>query len=228
MAALNYLALCNKLIQKCGISGGDLATVVNQTGEASRVVNWINEAYTNIQELQQNWQWMRGPVSFNTVAQQANYTPAQAGIADFARWREDSFRCYLTSVGVGAEIFLGRLDWEDYRNTYLYNNIRNTYGQPLHIAVGDDKSLYLGLIPDTIYTVVGEYWQTPTDLALDADVPAMPARFQMLIVYEAMKSYAMYEAAAEVMAEAERQFKRMYNRLLNDQLSRITVGEPLA
>jgi hypothetical protein len=48
--------------------------------------------------------------------------------------------------------------------------------------------------------------------------------FHFLIVYEAMKSYAMYEAATEVMAEANRMARPMMKDLVNDQLPRMTIG----
>lgn len=225
MAAMTYLQLCNKLIEKCGISGGDLASVTGQRGESSRVVGWINEAYLHVQQMRPNWLWMEGDVSFATTAGKGAYTPAECGVLDYSRWLEDSFRAYITSVGVGSEVFLGRMDYDKFRDTYLYNNIRNTTGQPISIAVGPDKSINLGLAPNAQgYTIVGKYYRAPTELAGNADTPLLPAQFHMLIVYEAMKSYGMYEAASETMAEGERQYKRMKKRMENDQLPWLTTG----
>lgn len=229
MAASNYLALCNQLILKCGITNVTMTTVANPRGEAARIVSWINEAYRNIQELRPNWLWMEGDVSFATTATKGAYTPVECGISDFGQWKEDSFRNYITTSGVGSEVFMGRLDYDSFRDTYLFNNIRLTYSQPLNIAVAPNKSLLLGLAPDTQgYTVVGKYFRTTSDLVADADLPLLPDRFQMLIVYEAMKSYALFEAASEVMGEADRQYGRMRNKLEQDQLPWITVGDTLA
>lgn len=225
MAALTFLQLANALIQKCGIAGGNLPSVIGQTGESARVVAWINEAYLNVQQLRTNWLWMEADVSFQTVAAKGAYTPSECGVMDLSRWHEDSFRAYITSVGVGSEVFLGRMDYDKFRDTYLYNNIRNTTGQPISIAVGSDRSLNLGLCPGPQgYTVVGKYYRAPSDLVANGDLPLLPAQYHMLIVYEAMQSYAAYEAASEVMAEGMRQYRRMKKRLENDQLPRLTIG----
>lgn len=222
---MNFLQMANAFISKAGISGGDLASVTGQRGESARVVGWISEAWRNIQELRPNWLWMLADVSFATVAGKGAYTPAECGLSDFASWEEDSFRVYRTGVGVGSEIFLGCMEYERFRDAYLYNNIRNTTGQPSCVAVAPNKSLLLGLAPDAQgYSVAGQYRRAPSELLANTDIPLMPERFHMLIVYEALQSYAAYEAAGEVMAEALRQYRRMKKSLEHDQLPPLTIG----
>lgn len=219
------MQLCNRMVEKCGISGGALASVAGQSGESARVVSWINEAYAAIQQLRPNWLWMEGNVSFPTVTGKGAYTPSECGITDLGAWHEDSFRAYITSVGVGSETFLGRMDYDRFRDVYLFNNIRLTSGQPISISVGPAKELNLGLSPDSRgYTIVGKYYRDGVELVANTDVPLLPAKYHMLIVYEAMKAYGMYEAASEVLAEGDRQFRRMVKHLENDQLPRMTVG----
>lgn len=229
---MTYLQLAQKLVEKCGISGNGPTTVVGQTGELKRVVGWINEAYLQIQEMRPNWSWMTGNVSFTTVAQQATYTPAQCGIADFAEWklssRECTFRSSVTSVGFGSEIFMNYIDYEAWRNYYQYGNLRTSYGRPLFVAVTPDKSLGFGLVPDSVgYTIVGEYFKAPTELLLDADVPLLPGRFHMLIVYLAMTYYGAYENAPDAASEGQRMYASMLRRLNQDQLPEMIFGGPL-
>lgn len=229
VAPMSYLQLVNKLIQKCGISGNTLATLQGQTGEMARCIAWIDEAYLNIQEIEPNWDWMTGTVSFPTVAQQQFYTPTQTGLTDWAAWDPRSWRVYFNTPGIRTEVFLQWMDWEDYRDWYLYGNMRLTYGMPISIAQQPgDHALGLGLIPDAVgYTIDGQYFRAPSSLALDADVPLMPARFQMLIVYLAMQYYGDYEFAPEVTQAGKTQFKQMLRRMMDDQLPPIEVGAPL-
>jgi hypothetical protein len=223
------LQLCNLLIQKCGISGGALSTTANQRGESARVVQWIAEAWQNIQMSQPNWDWMRATCSFQTVAAQGVYTPLQCGINDFYNWKTDSFRRYVSSVGVRSENYLDVMGYDDYRDTYLFGNYSLTYGQPTQIAFAPDLTLNLGLIPDTtVYTIRGEYFRQPQVMVADGDTPNMPSQFHLLIVYAAMQMYAMYEAAAEVKQEADRLYRSMYSRLMRDQLSDATYASALA
>lgn len=229
MAALTYLQLCNRLVEKAGITGGTLSSVVGQQGESARVVNWINEAYLNIQELHRDWLWMQADVSFQTAPNQGAYTPAQIGLTDFASWVDDSFRSYLTSAGTPAEQFLQPMDYPDFRDVYLFGAQRTQFNQPEVLAVGPDKSLIFGPVPDAQgYTITGKYYRAPSDLVGNASVPLLPARFHMLIVYEAMKSYGLYEAASETIAEGERQYNRMLQRLTMDQLPEFGIAGALA
>lgn len=214
-----YLQLANSLISKCGISGGSIASVSNQTGEAGRVVSWINEAYTQIQLAFPDWYWMRSNVSFSTTANQGAYTPAQAGITDLANWKTDSFRCYVTSTGVRSEMFLERMDYDTFRDIYLFGNLRLSYSRPTVISFAPNYSINLGMAPDsTDYTIVGEYFKQPTTLVNSTDTPAMPSQFHNIIVYKAMMMYGMYEAAQEVVIEGTNLYNQMLRRLVRDQL----------
>lgn len=233
LVGMTYLQLAQKLVEKCGMSGTGPTTCQNQQGELKRAVNWINEAWLNIQESREDWDWMRSSVSFSTIPQQATYTQYEAGISDLAKWLMNSsicsFRCYVTSVGVRSEIFLNFIDYITWRDTYQFGNLRLSYSRPLMITVTPDMSIGLGQIPDSAdYTIVGEYFRQPTTLTLDSDVPNMPARFHMMIVYLAMKYYGEYEQDEYVRQMAEQQYEKMYQRLSLAQLPEMVAGGALA
>ena len=236
MATMTYLQLCQKLAERCGVSGGSSTvptTVVNQQGEMRRIVGWINEAYTLIQELEPNWHWMRKSVSFNTIEGQPIYTQQMCGITDLSNWKlsshDCSFRCYLTSVGVRSEVFMNFVQYDNWRDYYQYGNVRLTQGRPLYVTILPNLSLGLGLTPDSLgYTIVGDYFHEPLQLTADGDIPTMPPQFHMLIVYQAMMLYGAYESAQEIYQEGKLLFNQMMNRLRNIQLNEITWGNPLA
>jgi len=230
---MNFLALAQKLVEKCGISGTGPTTVANQTGELKRAVNWINEAWLNIQQSREDWDWMRGSVSFQTVPNQATYTQQQCGITDLAEWLMNSsictFRTYDTNVGVGSEIFLSYIDWNTYRDVYLYGNMRQSYARPLSITIAPDMSIGLGQVPDSSnYTVVGDYFKEPSLMVNDTDIPGLPTRFHMLIVYQAMIYYGEYEQDDYVRTTAQEEFNKMLSRMVVAQLPEVTMGAALA
>lgn len=226
---MTYLQLCNKLIEKCGISGAPLVTTANQSGEMARVKGWINEAYLNIQEMYDTWDWMAKDVSFPTVDGKYFYTLSDIGLTDFAEWNKQSFRVYFNTPGVRSEVFLEWLEWPNYRDTYRYGNLRLTTGMPLHISQRpEDRALVLGLTPNAVgYTIDGRYFVAPQTFDADTDTPLFPARFHMVIVYLAMQSYAKYESAPEVLQEGREQFRAMIKRMERDQLQPLSVGVPL-
>ena len=96
---MNYLQLVNRARVECGVSGGDLATTAGATGENARFTNWANTAYIDIQTAREDWDFLRGTFDFQTVAQQQNYSPTDAGVAsDFGNWKRDSFRCSINAT----------------------------------------------------------------------------------------------------------------------------------
>lgn len=226
---MNYLALVNSTVQKCGVSGGPLTDVTGLTGEMARIAAWVNEAWTNIQLAKPNWNWMRNTFSFVTTTAQSTYTPAQCGISDYGWWKQDSMRAYVTSVGFGNEMFLDEIEYDAWRDTYLFGTRRLTYARPNSVAIGPDQTLNLGPLPDsTGYTIVGEYFRSPVTLSAKTDTPAMPVQYHMAIVYAAMMLYGRYESAPEVYAEGQDKYNAMMRRMARDLAPDVTVGGALA
>ena len=190
---MTFLELCKRTIEKCGISGS-IATVTGQTGESLRVVNWVDEAWRDIQGSQSNWDWMREDFSFQSVASTQSYTPTAAGATDFGKWHKDTLRIYLTSTGVSDDSFLCEWDYRTFRDLYMFG-VQQT-GKPVVFAEKPGThALLLGSIPDAVYTVYGEYQLAATAMTADADIPSMDEQFHMAIVHLARMKYAAYEAA---------------------------------
>lgn len=309
---MNFLQLVNRTRQNCGISSTDLTTVLSQTGENKRIINWVNESWLDIQAMRQDWLWLRKDFSFQTVAGQIAYTPTQIGLTDFGLWARDSFRNYanpivtltiatpcvvtlqahrlsagdtitfstdgalptgltagtvyfvvnattntfqvaltaagaainttgtqsgthkITSndtqsfVGLNSEIFMDYMDYDVWRDNYQYGALRSIATRPNTITISPAKSLQLGPIADAGYTIVGEYYATPTEMSLDADIPLLPVKFHLAIVYAAMIRYGMYEAASEVIQQGNTEYAKWKQRILADQLPEFLTGGALA
>lgn len=228
---MTFLELCGLLRQEAGISGSWPSTVVNQTGENGRIVNWIRRAWHEIQLSNKHWYFLRGEFSFDTTIDQSVYMPVQAGIAErFNGWDIDSFKMFLTLVGFNDERSLVYLPYEDFRRQFLTGQRLVT--RPLYITFNPSLELVLGDIPDAVYTVSGEYFKKPQILASavsdDNNVrPDMPEEYHMLIVYEALRKYAMFEAAPEVLAYAKEEASKIRNALESNQLPTIQLAEPM-
>lgn len=309
---MDFLKIVNRTRQACGIAGADLTSVTNQSGETLRVINWVNEAWMDLQATRQDWLWMRKSFAFQTVAGQSSYAPAMLGLSDFGMWDMRSFRNYanpqvlvsiadpgvvtlqdhrlaandtvtfsttgalptginagtayyvivvdadhfqlspstsgfaittsgtqsgvhtLTSnntttfCGMRSEIFMGHSAYDDWRNTYQYGALRQVKTRPNEITTTPLKALALGPTPDAGYTIVGDYYSTPSEMVGYNDVPALPVKFHMAIVYKAMVSYGMYEAAAEVVQRGQLEIDKWMRRIHSDQMPSITTGGPLS
>lgn len=232
---MNFLQLAQRLSVECGISGTGPSSTINQTGMSGKLVNWIQSAWLEIQGLHDNWGWMREPFAFNTVAGTGDYAPASTVntltgnvLSDLRFWHKDTFRCQRVSIGVQDEQWLVEWDYQVFRNTYRFNVQVNN--RPVVFAIKPNgKAVMLGSIPDDVYSVTGEYQYKPRSLVGDAAEPEMPNdALHMLIVYKAMQSYGMFEAAPEVIQRGQAEYSRLLNQLEREQLPEVILGNPLA
>lgn len=228
---MNFLSLVQRLRSEAGVSGADPTTCQGQTGETLRLVRWINEAWFDIQNVHHDWFFLRGSFTFNTntVAAQQSYTPAQCGITNFGEWKKDSARIYAIGMGVSNEMILPYIGWDEFRNLYLYGNMRLTTQRPVLYTIDPQYNFVLGATPDTSgYTVDGEYFAVASYMVNDTDIPIMPAQFHMAIVWRALMAYGLYEGASEAVDRGTAEFKTLMLRLQGRQLPTIVWGEPLA
>ena len=226
---MNYLALCNRLILECGISAQPMTVTVGNTGELQRVATWINQAWLELQEEHQDWQWMRHSASFETVAGQAEYMlDSDIILPYFGRWATQTFRNYDTAATFLTEIFMDPIDYEVWRNSYYYGALRTTQTRPLQFAIGPAKQVCLGPVPAAGYTVTCDYYSRPSELVNNLDTPELPSQFHMAIVYKAMQYYGMFESAPEVMQRGQVEYERMLRRIAIDRLPQIQFAGALA
>ena len=136
----------------------------------------------------------------------------------------ESLRCEITATGYTSRQFMEPWDYTEFRDAFRFNTL-NT-GRPNFFTIEPrNKSLLLADTPDaTGYTITGRYWRTPVTLAADADEPAMPEQFHMLIAYWALSKYAGYMSAPEAKQEAAENTARLLNALSVDQLPDLSLG----
>lgn len=151
-----------------------------------------------------------------------NFTGSQSGTQTITSNNTTVF------AGMKTEIFMSPMDYEAWRDTYLYGALRTVTTRPIAIAVAPDKSLCLGPVSAAGYTVLGDYYSTPSSMSADTDTPAMPTQYHMAIVYKAMQSYGMYEGAQEVVARGQQEYDRIMRHLVTSRTPMVMQGGPLA
>ncbi len=237
---MDFLALSQRMVQECGVSG-TLSSVAGQQGSLNRCVTWVAQAWTEIQTEYDDWDFMRSSfllgagVDFQTVYGQAFY-PLGTGAgtvgvneSDFGKWDIESFRTYTTSFGHNDEVFLERIDYDQWRNNYMYGAMQQVRTRPMAIAVGPQQQLCVGPPPNDQYSICGDYFRSAQQLVADSDEPTgLPARFQMIIVYHAMKYYAGYESAPEVYQRAVDGYNTILDQMSLRYAPTISSGGALA
>ena len=133
-----------------------------------------------------------------------------------------------TFAGFNSEVFVEYIEYDTWRDAYQFGALRQQATRPFVITITPNKSLAVGPFPDNGYTMVGDYYSLPVILANDNDVPALPAKFHLAIVYLAMIAYGNYEAAQEVIGRGQTEYSKWIRRILADQMIEIGSGGALA
>lgn len=235
-----FLSLCQDLCRECDIASGEdaISAVANQSGELQRIVKWVANSYTELQNRHQGqWRWLRHGFTVDTTEDDDTYaygdvtdTTTSAAITRFSRWYledcEDPPKIYLTSSGVGTQNWLIYTPWEWFKTIYRIGSQNSGY--PAHITVDPQNNLVIGPKPNGVYTITGDYYRSAQVLAADDDEPEMPPQFHQLIVYMAMAKYGGFESAQEVIYRAQNEGGPLLRQLEANQLPPMRLAGPLA
>lgn len=230
---MNFLQLCQRLRRKCRVSGTGPTSVANQSEEYARLVDFINEAWMILQRKRPDWKWMRGSMSFPTVADQAEYTLAQieatgAGLSNFGNWQRDTFRCYTTATGTNDENVLSWLDYDMWRDTYQFGATRHTQTRPTQFTITPVLGIGLGCTPIVGYTITGDYYKVAAEMEDDGDTPLLPSQFHMAIVYRAMMIFGVAESKPWIYDEGLANYNAILGEIELQQLPEIQAPGALA
>lgn len=225
-SAMTFLDLAQKLRRKCRVSGSGPTSLTGQSEEYLRLFEWVNEAYMTIQRMHTDWRFMRASTAAVTVQGQPTYSAVtDFHLTDFGYWaldyaEGDTFRNYVTASGTNSEVFMLPMEYDVWRDSYQFGALRQTFTRPMYVALAPDNTLALGPVPAAGYTIVGDYYRAPTELANSTDSPIFPAQFHMAIVYLAMTYYGASEAAPEVYDDGKASFDRIIRQMEMTQLRR--------
>lgn len=216
-----------------GALGTTPTTTISQTGVEGEIVRWVDYAYRDIQNEQEEWRFRTKRGSFNTVASTRAYTISVTD-ADFdkllpsmAMSGDRYITIYKTSEGVGTETPLYFVPYEEWQQGPLESGTQSE-GKPVRYTLEPDGQMALDPTPDDIYTVRFDYRRTLHTLTTDSDAstgtPILPARHHFAIVWKAMLYYCLTRDGADKLEQrCAREYNRAMNELRFDQLPEMTM-----
>lgn len=209
---MNRLQLAQRLRQDAGIGGTGPATTISQSGELKRVVDWIDDAWNEIQQ-QSRWGFLWEAATVTVLAN----TGETAGTIAAARYDIDA--TYQGST------LLAYRPWAQFRADYPSALI--VAGVPSVWSIRPDKAFVVNAKPtaNTAYSV--ERWKNPIPMTADADIPALAAEHHMMIVHKAMLLYCNFEEAGVSRATTLREYQRHMTALGLVELPDFELAAPL-
>ena len=223
---MNFLQLCQRVYTEGGISG-QIASTQNQTGEALRVVQWVQSAYLEILNDQGLvWNFLRKDIKVQLTPGKGDYTFDDLSIARGVQWDTRSMRVSLNENG-SDETFIISMRFPEFRDYWLFSTRRDVISRPLNAAVDIETKLRIAPLPAAAYWLHGQVQVMPEPLIDSDQIPILPERYQMAIVWRALRHYGMYEAAPEVVVRADAAYKETMQQLWGDQSPEVIIGSPL-
>ena len=223
---MNFLQLAQRVYQEGGISG-EIISVQNQNGESQRVVNWVASAYNEILNDQgMVWNFLHPTAVVKLEVGKGEYTFDELNLAQGVQWDTRSMRVAVAD-NLADETFQLHRGFPQFRDYWLFSSRRTVQSRPLNASVDFSTHLRIAPLPDQPYNLVLEYQIMPEPLVDNEDVPVIPDRFQMAIVWKALRHYGMYEAAPEVVSRADLEYRALIQHIYNDQSPEVIVGSPM-
>jgi len=234
---MTFLELCQAVARESGtMSGTTPSSVVSQTGRQLKVVNWVIDAWRDIQNRRPDWRFLIAEFTGSVISGTGAYTGsgsfALSRFANFLTTRDqrrgdEQMTIYLTSSGVSDEMPLPFMPYPTFRR--LYRRGTQTNDRPLYYSVDYSNQFVLGPVPNATFTVGGLYRKTPQVLAANADEPECRAAHHITIQWLALARLHEADGAWNAAAIAKSNYLQSLAALESAQLDRPEiVNEPLA
>jgi hypothetical protein len=217
-----FLQLAQSVRSEAGLSGTGPSAVTGQSGMDKKVVDWVNDAWYDIQAARPNWRWMwRNDGAIATVAGTKSYDLAALGF-DVENVIPESVS--ITNVGNPASIIqLEFVEFDAYREATKF--ILDEPDKPTLCTIDPSGAFVMNPTPDDVYDVAFEYYTPPSFLSGNTDVPELPVKFHRMIVELALTKYSSHDDAVGVYQTANIEYKKWMRRLEQAQLLEVvSVG----
>ena len=221
---MNFLEIAKRVRQECGISGDGPSSVGGQTGMYAKIVAWARDAFNEIQGSNEEWDFDWAMTTQPLVAGKERYDPINDWGLDHKAFVKRGTYVYRTADGPHAKHWPEFIGWQGLRELRL----PDVRGIPVYASVAPDGSLYLYPIPDAGITAVVEYFRGPQVLTDNLDVPRLPERYHMAIVWRAVMFWCAHDENPALFQSAAENYRNIMRRLSVLELPDMDVAEPLA
>ena len=206
-----FLKLCQDLASELHLPDGAIASVVNQSGEADRIIRYLRDADLDNQRRYTDWKFLWSSPADTTVLDASTLTTLQQP-ADLSVYDITSFWLDKT---LAAAVHLNYVPYKYYRDTLKVNP--QTSATPQEFTITPAKNILVWPQANVSQTITCDYWIAPAPMTANAEVSIIPAQFHRLIVARGMVYYANAEDAPEVLAGAAAEHDGLLDALEADQ-----------
>ena len=214
--AYTYLDITNEVIARMNEVALTSSNFGSARGFQVQCKNAVNDAINYVNQREFGWPFTHSTQTQTLVACQTRYTiPADSQSVDY-----DTFRISKDDTLGVSGITLRIIDYKEYTQKYIDQETTSDVGAvPIYVFRTPDNNYGLYPYPDKAYELKYEYFQKPTALSANGDVPTIPEQFRQVIVDGATAYSYQYRGEAQQyginFARFEDGIKQMQTILLN-------------
>ena len=234
---MTFLELCRAAYTRMGYSGAGPSSVERQGGQSARVVDYVNEAWLEVQRSRSDWRFMQRrfvgtatpglshlPLAGTEVARGDVIRDVERD-AWFIRGPEEATSSPLQYLP--ADLRRHREEMDDFLAT-----------RPAYFWF-DRTGFRLNPAPDKAYRVSGDYYISPQSFAssdgeanrqreLSQKVPEIPEEYHTAIVWLAVRNLGAFEESGNTFATGDTEYRKIFSQMCRTELPSIRYGAPLA
>jgi hypothetical protein len=222
-----FLQLCQRTARECGVAGVGPTSVDGQVGELSRIVNWVEAAYSDVQSLHIDWDLFWGEDNLDLTSNVGSYSAPYVD-NNVSRFDGPLF-LFDTNIGDADKSILEFVPYREFRTKYMHGE--RIPNRPTKYTVAPNESAILfDPIPNLdTYRVNYTYFRDTHTLSANTDTTLLPEKHTMAIVWRATMLYAQYEEAVNLYKLAEAQYQAAIKGLRESHLpKREILMRPIA
>jgi hypothetical protein len=210
---MTFLELVQRAYSEGGLSGVGPQSVDNQSGLNKKLVNWVREAWIDIQAAYSSWKFLRKKETRTLTSGKREYAlVADLNLPNVRKWNEDLL--FIREPDGSARSQLKLISFDEFEATYA----SFTSGKPSVFTVTPDYKIAFDATPSKAYVIDLNFWLTGERLAEDTDIPSIPEDYHMTIVWWALVHYGSHEGALQVTKDVKSFYDIAIRRLEADQL----------
>lgn len=218
---MDYLGLLQRAVRESRVGIPVPSAVTGLSGLAADLARWTAEAWEEIQrENHKQLKCLRvrnftaTALTIGTNSYSITAGSPDLAIANFGAFDEKSL--YTQKSDGSSKQTLTIVDYEEWLKRYKLATLPD--GQPSIATMPSADTILFNAMPDLAYQFKGDQWRSPQVLSGNTDTPLLPARFHMVIVWEAVKKLAADRENATQFSEANEKANAIYAEMVPDEI----------
>lgn len=211
---MNFLALVQKAWRESGQSG-DIPSVDSAMGLQLRFVNWVRDAWVEIQRDSDEWVFMKLMATFSTISGQESYTKGALSLSTLKK----PLAVFISIDGLWQPLSLMVSPGSSSESLRL-----NKSASRPGVCYYSNGVFSFDTIPDQDYQIKVYYVRSEQELTANTDTPIVDESYHRAIVWKAIEQYARFDEDNALYVSAKDRADRAILAMYGDLTPPVTFG----